>query len=252
MIKPTLLIARKECDAVLREQRGLIWLLAFSGVLSTLSLLLVSNTELSLLDNAQVVYMMAGTITAAGAVVAVILGSDAFAGERERGTLVPILSAPINHGQLLMGKVLGLLLAWGVMYVLAMPYMWAMGACGQNLVQAVIYLAVFGTPVVLGFGYLATALSARTGSVMTSLLSTLILLMLAASPLLIGPGLRNSLIGRALDAVNPFACALNTFDSVIIDSEPVSRQLTRLVPVFLWLGITFLMARRSAGKPSFR
>ncbi len=246
------LIATKERSALLQNQRGLAWLLAYAGILSAFALLLISNRELSLLDNAQVVYMMAGTVTAAGALIAVIMGSDAYAGERERGTLVPLLTAPISTGDLLMGKAIGLASAWGIMYLLSLPYLWAVGAGGQNLGQAIFYLGLFGTPVVLGFGYLAMALSARSGSVMSSLLTSLIILLFSASPLLIGPGLRNSAIGKALDAVNPFSGALNTYDAVIIDSDPFLSQLGRLVLVLLWLGIMFGVARLSARRPAFR
>lgn len=90
----------------------------------------------------------------------------------------------------------------------------------RNLAQAIVCLAVLGTPVVLGFGHLAMAISARSGSVLTALLSGLVVLPFCASPLLIGPSLRNSAVGRALDAVNPFAGALNAFDALIIDSTP--------------------------------
>lgn len=245
-------IVHKESAQMLRSQRGLLWLLAFSGLLSAFSLLLVSNTELSLLDNAQVVYMMAGTVLAAGALLSAILGSDAYAGEKERGTLVPLLCAPVAPSALLAGKAMGLLAAWGVMFAVATPYLWAVGASGQNLGAALFYLALFGTPVVLGFGYLAMALSARTGSVLASLLTTVTLLMLAASPLIIGPGLRGTAIGRALDAVNPFAGALNTFDSVIIDSDPFSAQTARLLLVIVWLGLCLIAARRSAARPDFQ
>lgn len=245
-------IIQKESTQMLRSQRGLLWLLAFSSLLSALSLLLVSNTELSLLDNAQVVYMMAGTILAAGALLAVILGADAYAGEKERGTLVPLLCAPVGVNVLLTGKALGLLSVWSVMFVTATPYLWVVGASGQNLGSAVVYLALFGTPVVLGFGYLAMALSARTGSVLASLLSTFTVLMLSSSPLLIGPGLRGTIIGRVMDAINPFAGALNTFDSVIIDSDPFKAQAGRLLLVAVWLGLCLVAARRSAAHPNFR
>ncbi len=245
-------IASKESAQMLRSQRGLFLLLAFSLLLSAFSLLLVSNTELSLLDNAQVVYMMAGTVLAAGALLAAISGSDAYAGEKERGTLVPLLCTPIATNELLTGKALGLLITWGIMFAVAIPYLWAVGASGQNLGAAVLYLALFGTPVVLGFGYLAMALSACTGSVLTSLLGTITLLLLAASPLLIGPGLRSTAIGRALDAINPIAGALNTFDSVIIDSEPFSSQIARLLLVIVWLCLCLLAARRSAAHPRFQ
>ncbi len=251
-MNPILTIARNESTQMLMSRRGLAWLLTFSGLLSAFSVLLVSNTELSLLDNAQVLYMMTGTVLAAGALVAAILGSDAYAGEKERGTLIPLLCAPIAPDALLAGKAIGLLAAWGVMFMTSIPYLWAVGASGQNLGAAVCYLALFGTPVVLGFGYLAMAVSSRTGSVITSLLTTITLLMLAASPLLIGPGLRGTAIGRALDAINPLAGALNTFDSVIIDSDPFTAQTTRLILVAVWLVIGLLAARRSASQPVFQ
>ncbi len=251
-MNPIVTIARNESTQMLMSRRGLAWLLTFSGLLSAFSLLLVSNTELSLLDNAQVLYMMAGTVLAAGALLAAILGSDAYAGEKERGTLIPLLCAPIVPDALLAGKAIGLLAAWGIMFMMSIPYLWAVGASGQNLGAAVFYLALFGTPVVLGFGYLAMAMSARTGSVMMSLLISATVLMLAASPLLIGPGLRSTAIGRGLDAINPLAGALNTFDSVIIDSDPFAAQTMRLILVAAWLLICLIAARRSTRRPAFQ
>lgn len=251
-MNPILNIAKKEQQALLKDQRGLTWLLIYGLMLSAFALLLVSNREMSMLDNAQVVYMMVGTVTAAGAIIAIILGADAFAGERERGTLVPLLTAPITTGQLLLGKALGLAAAWAVLYVMALPYLWSVGAGGQNLFQAVLYLGIFGTPVVLGFGYLTMALSARTGGVITSLVSGLTILLFSASPLLIGPGLRNTVIGKVFDAVNPFAGALNTYDSVIIDSDPFSVQLPRLVLVIVGLALASSFAYATARHPRFR
>ena len=69
---------------------------------------------------------------------------------------------------------------------------------------------------------------------------------------MIGPGLRNTAIGRTMDAINPFAGALNTFDSVIIDSDPFTAQVGRLLLVAVWLGLCLLAARRSAAHPKFR
>ena len=243
-----LLLARKESAELVRSGRGLAWLLALSVALSALSLLLVSNTELSLLDNAQVVYMEMGTVTALGALLAVLLGADAIAGEKERGSLVPLLLAPLSTGDIVFGKIGGQLAAWALAYLVALPYVWAVGSSGQNLVQAVAYLALFGTPVVLGFGFYALALSARFASVRAALATSLITLVLLASPLLLGPGLRQSAVGGAFDAVNPFAAALNSFDSAVIDSQPLSLQLGRLGVALVWLALAFWFARLSMQK----
>jgi ABC-type transport system involved in multi-copper enzyme maturation permease subunit len=217
-------------------------------VMSMLSLLLVSNTELSLLDNAQVVYMVMGTVTALGALLAVVLGSDAVAGERERGSLMPLLLAPVTPAQIVFGKMGGQVAGWAVMYLLCLPYVWAVGSSGQNLSEAVAYLALFGTPVVLGFGFLGIALSSRLRSVRFAMLSSLIVLMLSASPLLLGPSLRQSPLGKLFDAVNPFSAAVNTFDSVVIDSQPLAMQVTRFAIALAWLILTALFAIRSVRK----
>lgn len=238
-----LLIARKESGDLLLSVRGLAWLLALSAALSVLALLFVSSTELSLLDNAQAIYVELGTITALGALLAVVLGSDAIAGERERRSLLPLLLAPVPHTGIVLGKMGSQLVGWLVMYVISLPYLWAVGSSGQNLAQACLYLALFGTPLILGFGFLAQGLSARVDAVRSALVPSLIALVVLGGPLLLGPSFRESAIGTGFDTVNPFAAALNTFDSVVIDSRPLSAQLSRLTVVAIWLVVTAVFAR---------
>ena len=236
------LLARKEGGELLRSGRGLGWLLALSVLLSVFGLLLVGNTELSLLDNAQVVYDMAGLITALGALLAVVMGTDAIAGERERGALVPLLLTPVPRRRILLGKIGGQLIAWVVMYLLALPYLWAVGSTGQNLLDATVVVALLGTPVVLAFGFLAMGLGARFASVRGTLLTSLIALLLSASPLLLGPSLRQSAIGKAFDAINPFSGALNAYDAVIIDSQSLAAQTWHFGAILVWLGLMLWFA----------
>jgi ABC-type transport system involved in multi-copper enzyme maturation permease subunit len=244
------LIARKEGGDLLLNLRGLGWLLTMAVVLSVFGLLLIGSTELSLLDNAQVVYDMGGIVTALGALLAVVVGTDAIAGERERGTLVPLLLTPASRNSILLGKLGGQAIAWIVMYAIAMPYFWAVGSTGQNLVDGAVCLALLGTPVVLGFGFLAMGLGARLDSARSGLLTGLIVLLLSASPLLLGPSLRQSAIGRAFDAVNPFSGALNAYDAVIIDSQSIFGQLPHFAVTLAWLVLTLWFAARGFGRVS--
>lgn len=244
------LIARKEGGELLLSLRGLAWLLTMALVLSVFGLLLVGNTELGLLDNAQVVYDMAGIVTALGALLAVVVGTDAIAGERERGTLVSLLLTPTSRDNILLGKLGGQAIAWAVMYAIALPYFWAVGSTGQNLFDGAIGVALLGTPVVLGFGFLAMGLGARLDSARSSLLVGLIVLLLSASPLLLGPSLRQSAIGRAFDAGNPFSGALNAYDAMIIDSQSITAQLPHLAITLAWLTVTLWFAARGLSRVS--
>lgn len=239
----TFLIARKEAGELLLSLRGLAWLLAMAVALSVFGLLLVSNTELSLLDNAQVVYDMVGVVTALGALLALVAGLDAVAGERERGSLVPLLLTPASRDAIVAGKLGGVAIAWAVMYALALPYLWAVGSTGQNLRQGMAVLVILGSPVVLGFGFFGMGLGARLASARAGLLTGLITLIVSASPLLLGPSLRQSTIGRVFDAVNPFSAAVNAYDAVIIDSQTILAQWPHAAVAAGWLVLTLWLAR---------
>lgn len=244
-MNPVVLISRKEAGELLLSPRGLGWILAVAVALSVFALLLVSNTELSLLDNAQIVYDMAAIVSALGGLLALMTGIESVAGERERGSLVLLLLAPHPRGSILAGKLIGCAAAWGVIYLLSLPYLWAVGSTGQNLIASLVVLALFGTPVVIGFGFLGLALGAWLRTTRAAHLSGLIGLIVAASPLLLGPSLRQSAIGRAFDAVNPFSSAVNAYDAVIIDSAPLSAQWPHAATVLLWLAL--LLALATAG-----
>lgn len=233
-MKAVALIAHKEAAELLKSGRGLAWLLALSAALSVFGLLLVSDTELSLLDNARVVYDMVGIVMALGALLGVIAGSDTVAGERERGSLLPLLVAPVARGTVLAGKWGGQLIAWFALYLLALPYLWAVGSTGQNLAAATFALLLFGTPVALTFGSLAMGLGARLPSVRSTVAIGLLVLVVAASPLVLGPSLRQTVIARIFDTVNPFSAALDAADAVIIDAQPIASQWVRLGTMWFW------------------
>jgi hypothetical protein len=82
-MKPECVVALKESSQMLQSRRGLLWLLVYSSLLSAFSVFLMSNTELSLLDNAQVLYMMTGTLTGAGELVDRICEEDVLIVDQE-------------------------------------------------------------------------------------------------------------------------------------------------------------------------
>lgn len=232
---PAVVVTRKEAGDLIFSVRGFAWLLALCAALSAFTLLLVGSTELSLLDNAQVVYDMAGLVTAVGALLALIVGIDTTGGERERASLVPLLLVPTPRRNILFGKIGGVLLAWLTMYVLAVPYLWAVGSTGQNLVDGVVLVALLGTPVVLAFGFLGMALGCWLSSSRAALMAGIVAIAVSASPLVIGPSLRQSAPGRLFDAVNPFSGAVNAYDAVIIDSHTIAAQWPGLALALVWL-----------------
>jgi ABC-2 family transporter protein len=246
--RSALIIAGKESGELLLSKRGLLWLLVMSLVLSGFALLLISNTELGLLDNAQVVYDMVGLVISLGALLTLVVGADAIGGEHERGSLVPLLLAPLPRSALLLGKLGGQLVTWAAMLGIALPYLWAVGSTGQNLAAGIACLIVLGTPLVLAFGSLGLALGARFLSARSALTVGLVVLILAASPIMLGPGLRRTAIGVAFDWGNPFSAVLNAVDAVVLDSEPLLAQTVPCAVALAWLLMALWYARRSISR----
>jgi len=222
-------LVEKECIEEIISPRGAALYLVGCGVLSVFSLLLVSNTELSLLDNAQAVYMMSSIIIAIALLIAVIRGSDGFAGERERETLEALLITPVSPAEVAIAKLMGLIFSWLVLFIISIPYLWAVGSTGQNLNSALQYLFISGTLLVVIFGGFTLAISARMRTFKGTMSIGLTAFLLSGSPILLGPSLRQSTVGRFIDLLNPFANALNMLDSVIVDSLGVLFQITPLV-----------------------
>lgn len=224
-MRPYKILIKKECLEEIFSSRGAALYLVGIGVLSVFSLLLVSNTELSLLDNAQAVYMMSAIIIMLALLIAVVRGSDGFAGERERETLETLLITPVSPAEIAFAKLMGLLFSWMIVFILSMPYLWAVGSTGQNLLSALIYLFVAGTLLVVIFGGFMLALSVRMKTFRGALSIGLTVFLLSGSPILLGPSLRQSVVSRLIDLINPFAIALNMLDSVVVDSLGVLFQI---------------------------
>jgi ABC-type transport system involved in multi-copper enzyme maturation permease subunit len=161
--------------------------------------------------------------------IAVIRGSDGFAGERERETLETLLITPVSPAEVAIAKLMGLIFSWLVLFVISIPYLWAVGSTGQNLISALQYLFISGSLLVVIFGGFTLAISARMRTFKGTMSIGLTAFLLSGSPILLGPSLRQSTVGRFIDLLNPFANALNMLDSVIVDSLGVLFQITPLV-----------------------
>jgi ABC-type transport system involved in multi-copper enzyme maturation permease subunit len=241
-------LVKKECAENFLVFRAALMFIVACVLMSVFSVLLISNTELSLLDNAQAIYMLTTIILIVGSLLALVQGSDAFAGERERDTLEVLLISPVNGRQVSMVKLFNTLFSWLVLFVLSLPYMWAIGGKSSNLISSIVALFVTGTLCVSIIGGLALILSLRSHTLKGSLLPGMTIFLLLISPVALGPGLRNNVIGRIVDNIDPLMGAINTLDSVIIDSQGVPFQLIRIsimlsYSIFVIVGLHLLSRR---------
>ena len=248
MKNKTVILVQKELKELLLSSKGILFFLLVAVILSLFSLLLVTNTELSLLDNAQALYMMGGIVLALMILISAVYGSDAIAGERERHTLETLLVTPLTLKNIVVSKLWFSIVLYCMLFLLSLPYFIAVGSSGQNMFIGLVYLFGIGLMLSLIYSSVSLFVSLHIRSFKNAMLLNLAVVIFSASVILVSPAMRQSGPGKIMDYLNPFADAINTLDSVIIDSEPFSMQALRLAMIAGFAIVTVLVAVAGAKK----
>jgi ABC-2 type transport system permease protein len=244
----TAYVLQKEIRESILTPKGFLWYILTSVILSVLSYLFLTNSELSLLDQGQMLYMIMNFITALGILVGLVFGADAFAGEIERGTMEALLLSPVTKAEVAMGKLGATLANLGILLLISLPYLLIVGKGGQNLLIGMVYLAFLATFLTIIFSAFSMGLSSRIKSVKNSLMASFFIFLLAGSPIFLSAAQRGTWFGRILDLINPFADAINTFDSVVVDGQGFVHQAGRVAIICGYLLLSLWFLERSISK----
>jgi ABC-2 type transport system permease protein len=243
-------VASKEVKESLYAVRGSMWAVLAALVLSLMSYLLLTDKELSLLDQSEMLYIITSLSIGLGLLVVGILAGDAVAGERERATLESVLLTPVGRGSLVAGKIWAVVASWFLIFAISAPYIFVVSA-GTNLSgPALLYTFVLGTLCVAGFAALTVGISclASTGRGVT--LAALAIFIAMAAPTLLGSVLQKSWFGAIYNALSPFAQVRLSLDSVIVDKEGLLVQLPHLSGLAAFVLVTGAFAAIAAQRVS--
>jgi ABC-type transport system involved in multi-copper enzyme maturation permease subunit len=235
-------VAAKEVRESLYGVKGSMWAVLSAMVLSLMSYLLLTDKELSLLDQTEMLYIVASLCVGLGLLVAGILGGDAIAGERERSTLEGMLLAPVSRGSLVAGKLWAVLAAWLLVFAISAPYILVVGAGSTVAISALIYTLGIGTLCVAGFATLVVGLSALAASGRSVTLGSLAVFVGMAAPTLLGTALQKSWFGAIYNALSPFAQVRLSLDSVIVDKESLLVQLPHVGALIAFVALAAVFA----------
>jgi ABC-type transport system involved in cytochrome c biogenesis permease component len=227
---------RREISGSFYSWRGGAWIVAASLIFSLVAYLLLTDNELSLLDQVEMLFILGEVIVALGVVMSAASASSAISSEMESGTLESILLTPIKHSHIAMQKLISVLYVWAMLYVVSIPYLVVVSS-GTNLsLSAIFYVGVYGTILVIAVSSLSIALSAKLKSSKSSMMSALmIVLILLSPPLFFATSLQKTDFGLVLQNINPMSHAINSLDNVLVDNEQVlSQQVSHIWPVVVF------------------
>ena len=241
-------IWRKDTRALLYTWKSALWLLLAALVFSVTSYLLLTNKELSLLDQTELLWLFSKIIIATAALMVAVDAATTLTAEFEQQTAESLFLAPLRLRDLLFGKLLASLTLWLLLWLVAIPYM-LVTAAGTRLAFAFItYTALFGTLGVSGLVLIILGLALVLRSSKNALSTALILVIGLTLPALFASSLKLNPTAQLVARINPLDNIFAALDNVLVDAKlSLVENWVYLWPVLLFVliggGVLWLGAR---------
>ena len=168
---------RHELSGSFYSWRGAAWLVGASLIFSLVAYLLLTDKELSLLDQGKMLFTLAEVIVALGIIMSAANASSTISSEMESGTFESLLLVPISHRQIALQKLFSIITIWIFLYMVSIPYLIVV-ASGTTLAwAAILYTGVYGTLLVTGISLISIGISAKLKSSKNSIMTILMIVL---------------------------------------------------------------------------
>jgi ABC-2 type transport system permease protein len=242
------LIWWKEVRAVLYTWKSVLWLLIASLGLSFTSYVLLTDKELSLLDQTELLWLLSKIILGIAFLIVTIDASAIITSEFEHETAESLFLSPLKLRDIIVGKLLAELTLWAALLVVAIPYI-VVTSAGTRLAPAFAgYVGLLGTLGVAALVMVVFGISLLFRSSRNTLTTSLVILLALAVPALFSSTLKISSAGQWFSRINPLDNIFSALDNVLVDYQlSLGQNAKYLLPVIVFtllaLGFMILAAR---------
>ncbi|HET9590322.1 MAG TPA: ABC transporter permease subunit [Anaerolineales bacterium] len=208
--------------------RALSLLLIYSILLGIMAYIYSFNTALDLIPPMEAVSEMLRHALAVSAFMGLIIGADSLSGERDRATLESLLLTPVNRRDIIVAKLLAGISTWPMAYIVAIPYLYVLAQGDPVLNLALLWGAITGTVLVVGYTGLGMLVSFWSSSDKTSYFVSLGIYALLLIPAEL-PGDTVESVGWFLQWINPMAAVNRFLSKHLVEYGAVAEFWTWLI-----------------------
>ena len=247
-----LVVAGQELRDIWFSARGPTIIVAYSLLLSLLTYLAASNTELNIIDQRDTVNLVTQIAMALAVVVSLLFSADSISGERERETLESLLLTPVPRREIALGKLLAAVSVWPAMLVVAIPYIWALRAGTGLFADAVLAALLVGTLLVAAFASLGLLISVFSASNRLSLAVTFFIFVVLLAPTQLP---LSGWFGDLIVQVNPMTAGSTFLQRIIVKEhawgDDVHLLIAPVVAALVVSAVALIVAGRLRLQGSF-
>ena len=232
----------KEIKAELYTWKSLIWLFISSLLFSITCYLLLTDKEMSLLDQTELLLVLGKVIIGIAILMITIDASSIINSEFENETAESLFLSPVSLKYFIGGKLLASLTQWLLIFIVAVPYIFVASA-GSNLAFIFLfYTFLLGTIGITGVILIVFAVSLLYRSTKNTLTTSLILVLIFSVPALFPAGTKGNSFINFFKSINPIDTIFASLDNVLVDFQTsLAQNIKYLIPLLCFFAIGCLL-----------
>jgi ABC-type transport system involved in multi-copper enzyme maturation permease subunit len=237
-------IWKKEVKGELYTWKSMLWLVIASALFSITSYLLLTDKELSLLDQTEMLWLLAKVIVGTALLIVTIDASSTITSEFEKETAESLFLSPLRLSDFIIGKMLAGLTLWLSIYVVSAPYIIVTSAGTHLTIPFLCYIALLGSLGIIPIIMIVFGISFLYRSGKNTLSTSLVILLLLVIPALFSSTLKNNAFAMTLSRLNPVDNIFASLDNVLVDYKlSLTQNMIFITPllVFLVIGLIFMV-----------
>lgn len=213
------LVCARDLKELWVNGKALSLLLVFTIVIGVVSFISVRDSQIDLIPAKEMVFSILQITMYVGVLMGLIIGADALSGARERAVLEPLLLTPASRGQIVAGKFLASASPWPAALAVSVPCVVVLAQGDPILGPALLWFALIGSLVVVGFTGVGMLISFWCNSNRTSLFANLMVYLLFLLPALLPGRAQKGLVGKFLQRANPLAAADQLLERLVVNNQ---------------------------------
>lgn len=217
-------VAAEELRDLWVAGRGTWMVFVLALILSISTVTLTRTVAINLLDAREGAVVIARLTAGVGALLAMLVASDAVSGERERATLEALLVTPVDRRQLMTGKLVAALSLSVGCYLVSVPYLIVIGRVAGITGAAIVAAGLVGGLAAVFLAAVALLISVRASTNRASLAISLLTLAVLALPGLLPATAMKGAIAQIIARIDPISALLGFLNAVLIDERPLTAE----------------------------
>lgn len=241
-------MVKKEFHESLYDSKGLWMIVAVSGILTALCILVMSIKEGSVLAQNDILQYAIKAVLFLTLTVSMVLGASSMIAEREENTLESLLLTPISKKNIALAKYMGVILIGEILYITSIPYLVAIGV-GSGIGGAAIFITFFGGSLLLvAFVALSMVLSIMMKSSKASVLTSILIMIVLTLPAMIQGIFKLSAVGTFILKIDPVACCFDMMTRMLTDKASFFTLGNYILPLILFAVVSLGLLNFASSK----